>query len=343
LTTEALKRIERKPTEDLEAYDYYLLGRHRWDRRSAENLRKAIRFFEAAIERDSTFALAWTGLADAWIAIPIYEPVISREAYARARDAAQRALDLDEGLAEVHAALGALAMHDEWDWNLAEPHLQRAVELNPSCADAHHWLGLAQRGLGRLDEAVRSMQRGIDLNPLANTFYFSLALPLYEAGRVDDALALFRKAEQLDPPLGWGLQFMSVFLIHQSRPDEAFRIIRKWGELVGYPDPERLHVVLKAVDESELTRVALAVLEDVGTTTGLRAGDLSTFYMNLDAPAEVLRVVRETIAQRHPLAVWFGKSVWSRGRLLENPEIMAALREAGVRIYQGSQIPQSFS
>jgi len=333
LTTEARKRIERKPTEDLEAYDYYLLGQHRWDCRSAENLRRAIRFFEAAIERDSTFALAWTGLADTWIAIPLYEPVISREAYARARDAAQRALHLDESLAEGHAALGALAMHEEWDWNRAVPHLERAVELNPSCADAHHWLGLAQRGLGRLDQAIRSMQRGIDLNPLANIYYYSLALPLYEAGRVDEALALFRKAEQLEPPLGWGLQFMSVFLIHQRRPEEAFRVIRKWGELVGYPDPERLHVVLKAVDESEFTRKALAVLEDVGATTGLRAGDLSTFYLNLDAPVEVLRVVRETIAQRHPLAVWFGKGVWSRGRLLENPEIVAELQAAGVRIY----------
>jgi DNA-binding SARP family transcriptional activator len=333
LTPEARERIERKPTEDLEAYDYYLLGQHRWDCRSAENLRRAIRFFEAAIERDSTFALAWTGLADAWIAIPLYEPVISREAYARARDAAQRALDLDESLAEGHAALGALAMHEEWDWNRAVPHLERAVELNPSCADAHHWLGLAQRGLGRLDQAIRSMQRGIDLNPLANIYYYSLALPLYEAGRVDEALALFRKAEQLEPPLGWGLQFMSVFLIHQRRPEEAFRIIRKWGELVGYPDPERLHVVLKAVDESELTRKALAVLEDVRATTGLRAGDLSTFYMNLDAPAEVLGVVRETIAQRHPLAVWFGKSVWSRGRLLENAEIVAELQAAEVRIH----------
>jgi tetratricopeptide (TPR) repeat protein len=177
------------------------------------------------------------------------------------------------------------------------------------------------------------MQRGIDLNPLANIYYYSLALPLYEAGRVDEALALFRKAEQLEPPLGWGLQFMSVLLIHQRRPEEAFRIIRKWGELVGYPDPERLHVVLKAVDESELTRKALAVLEDVRATTGLRAGDLSTFYMNLDAPAEVLGVVRETIAQRHPLAVWFGKSVWSRGRLLENAEIVAELQAAEVRIH----------
>ncbi len=333
LTPEARERIERKPTEDLEAYDYYLLGRHRWDRRSAENLRKAIRFFEAAIERDSTFALAWTGLADAWIAIPIYEPVLSREAYARARDAAQRALDLDEGLAEVHAVLGALAMHDEWEWNRAETPLQRAVELNPSSADAHHWLGLARRGLGRLDEAIRSMQRAIDLNPLANTLYYSLALVLYEAGRLENALAVFRKAEQLEPPVGWGLQFMSVFLIHRRRPEEAFRVIRKWGELVDYPDPERLHVVLKAVDGSEYSREALAVLEDVRGTTGLRAGDLSPFYLNLDAPAEALRVVRESIAQRHAFAPWFGKSVWTQGKLLENPEIMAELRAAGVRIY----------
>jgi DNA-binding SARP family transcriptional activator/Tfp pilus assembly protein PilF len=333
LTPEARDRIERKPTENLEAYDYYLLGRHHFDHRNAENLRRAIRFFEAAIERDATFALAWTGLANAWIAVPFFEPVPSSEAYGRTREAARRALELDEGLAEGHALLGALAIHDEWDWNRAETHLQRAVELNPSCADAHHWLGLAQRGLGQLDRAVQSMQRGIDLNPLAYSLYYSLALPLYEAGRVDEALAVFRKAEQFEPPVGWGLQFMSVFLAHQRRPEEASRIMRKWGEVVGYPDPERLHVVLKAFDDSEFTREALAVLEDVEATTGLRAGDLSGFYMNLDAPAQVLKVVRETIAQRHPYVLWFGKSVWTRGRLLESPEIMAELRAAGVRIY----------
>ena len=333
LTPEARERIERKPTEDLEAYDYYLLGRHRWARRGAQNLREAIRFFEAAIERDSNFALAWTGLAFAWIALPFFEPIPSQEAYARAREAAQRALDLEEGLAEVHAVLGALAIYDEWDWDRAEIHLQRAVELNPSYADAHHLLGTAQRGLGRLDEAIRSWEEGISLNPLTNSYYYSKALALYDGGRAEEALEVFTKAEQREPPLVWGLQLMSVFLILQRRAEEACRIIRKWGEVIGYPDPERLEVILKAVNDSEFTRKALAVLEDVGATTGLRVGDLSPLYLNLDAPAEALKVVRESIAQRHPYVPWFGKSVWTRGKLLENPEIMAELKAAGVRVY----------
>jgi DNA-binding SARP family transcriptional activator len=333
LTPEARDRIERKPTENLEAYDYYLLGRHRWGRRGAQNIREAVRFFKAATERDATFALAWTGLADAWITLPFFEPIPFQEAYARAREAAQRALDLDDGLAEVHAVLGALAVYYEWDWDRAVIHLQRAVDLNPSYADAHHLLGNAQRGLGRLDQAIRSMQEGINLNPLTNSYYYNLALTLYDGGRAEEALDVFTKAEQREPPVVWGLQFMSVFLIHQQQAPEAFRVVRKWGDLAGFPDPERLHVVLEAVNDSKYTHEALAVLEDLRLATGLRSGDLSLFYLNLDAPAEALSVVRESIAERHAYVPWFGKSVWTQGKLLENPEIMAELRAAGVRIY----------
>lgn len=109
-------------------------------------------------------------------------------------------------------------------------------------------------------------------------------------------------------------------------------MIRQWGVEVGYPDPERLPVVLTAVDNPEFTAEALAVLDNVRRTTSLRAGDLVWLYLNLDAPGEAVKVIQEVITQRHPTGPWLGKKSLARAGMLENPEIMAALEAAGVPI-----------
>jgi hypothetical protein len=159
-----------------------------------------------------------------------------------------------------------------------------------------------------------------------------LAVVFYDAGRVGEALAAFRTAEKLEPPVAWGLQFMSIFLIHQGRTEEASHVIQRWGEVVGYRNPDLLQVVLRAFDDSAFTGEALAALEDVWRTTGLRAGDLVSLYLNLHAPAEALGVVQEAIAQRHVFVPWLGKNAFTRDGVLESPEIKAALEEIGVRI-----------
>ena len=210
--------------------------------------------------------------------------------------------------------------------------MARAVELNPNCAQAHHWLGLAQYVLGQRDQGIQSVQAGVRLNPLGNNFHYTLANLLYDSGRVEEALAVYRKAETLEPPVGFGLLLMSVFSIQQGWAEEAFRVIQRWGEVVGYPAPERLQVVLRAFEAPELTGEALAVLEDVRHTTGLRAGDLAVLYLNLDAPSEALRIVREAIAQRHVVVSLLGMA-FTRANVLGNPEITAALQSVGVPIH----------
>ena len=114
----------------------------------------------------------------------------------------------------------------------------------------------------------------------------------------------------------------------------VFRVIQRWGVVVGYPYPERLKVVLRAVDAPEFTGEALALLEDVRRATGLRAGDLAVLYLNLDAPGEALRIVQEAIAQRHVVVGLLGMA-FTRAKVLENPEILSALhlQAVGVPLY----------
>lgn len=319
-------RIRAPVTDNLVAYDLYLLGRHRSEARSAQNLRDSIRYFGAALEQDPGFALAWAGLADAWTARPWYEPVPSREAHARGREAALRALDLDDGLPEAHTALGALTLYYEWAPEEAEGHLVRAIDLNPNHAPAHHFLGLALWARGLRDRSLQSLQEGVRLNPLGNNFHYSLANLLYDAGRPEEASAAYRKAEGLHPPVPYGLVHHCVFSAHEGRSEEARRVIQRWGGLVAYPHPPRLETVVNAIHDDRYTGEALAVLEEVRRATGLRAGDLAVLYLNLDSPAEALRIVQEAIAERHAIVPFFNCALFRRAPRLADPEIVAALR-----------------
>jgi serine/threonine-protein kinase len=335
LTPEEQARVQAPPTADLEAYELNLVGRHRWVYRSADNLHDAIRFFEAAVDKDSTFALAWAGLADAWTALPWYEPMPSPEAYARGWQAAQRAFDLEPDLAEAHAALGALLVWHEWDWGRGEGHLRRAVALNPSHAPSHHLLAVALGLGGQLDLAIQHMREAIRLNPLGNNYRFTLANLLYYDGKPDQARAVYERAEEAELLVPWGILEASIFYMQQGLDEEAFGAIRRWGELVSYPDPERLTVVLRAFESPELTEEAVRTLEDVRRTTGMQAGDLVRLYLNLDAPDEALSVLREAIARRHVVVPTLG-GPHTRAGVLASAEITAALGEAGVPIWEGA-------
>jgi len=173
------------------------------------------------------------------------------------------------------------------------------------------------------------MQTGVELNPLGNNFRYAWANVLYGVGRAEEALSAYRKARRLEPPVPWGLLLMAQFLMQRGWEEEAFGVVRQWGKVVGYPDPERLPVVLRAVDAKDLTEDALAVLEDVVRTTGLRAVDLVGLYVNLSAPAESMRIVQEAIAERHPGVILLVLAQ-NRTKVMENPEIMAALQEVGM-------------
>lgn len=329
VTPDEVDRISGLPTEDLEAYQLYLLGLQRFYARSSENLREAIQFFEAALQKDSAFAEAWAGLAITWNVVPWYDPIDSREAFARGREAAQRALELNENLAEVHTALGGQALFDEWNWEKAVAHFSRALELNPNHAQAYHWISTAHRTLGLLDRAIEELEEGIRHNPLGNNFQYALANYLYDAGRIEEALVAYRKAATLEPPVPWGLLMMTVFLVQQDMTEEALRIIEDWGELIGYPDLQRLSVVIEAFEVPELREEALEVLEDVKRETGLLERDVSVASLNFHEPAEILRITRELIAQRYPGTISLGLP-FTKAKLLETPGVLTEFEAVGI-------------
>jgi tetratricopeptide (TPR) repeat protein len=188
----------RHGTSDLEAFDLYLRGRYAWNKRTPEGLKESIRYFEEAIRRDSAYADAHSGMADAYISLFDYEILNADEANPRARAAAMRAIALDSTLAEAHTSLAHVLLH-EWRWNEAEAEFRRALQLDPEQAATYHWYALALTSVGKLDQAVAMMQRAEKLDPLSARMSADMGMAYYGARQYDRAIAQEQKTLRLEP------------------------------------------------------------------------------------------------------------------------------------------------
>ena len=228
---EAEPSLERRYTVNADAYRDYLRGRHRWNRRSEEGFEQAIEYFEAAIEKDPTFALAYSGIADAYQLLGLYYRSRS-EVEARARAAAMKAVELNAELAETHASLGLLHMND-FKWREAEAELKRAIELDPSYPTAHHWYATFLNSQARFDEAVDQARIAFELDPLSPIFQANLGVSLVIAGREDEGLEHLERVASLgESPV---YSFLGMGYLAAGRFDEAVRAHEKgiWPGALG--------------------------------------------------------------------------------------------------------------
>src|SRR5437879_750727 len=179
LTGSEKQMIAAQPTSDTAAYELYHKGRSLWEKRSGDNIPKAISFYEQAIARDPNYALAYAGLADAYILLPYYTATAQRDASGKAKEAALKALRLDPNLAEAHAAVGKVLHFAEIALTGSIREFQRAIELKPNYATAHHWLGAGPLvDLGRFEDAIAHGKRAIELDPLSPIMNADLGLTL---------------------------------------------------------------------------------------------------------------------------------------------------------------------
>ncbi len=201
LSDEEQRSLAKHYTENQEANRAYLKGRHYWNKRDAEGMRKAIECFWQAIDLDPTYALAYVGLADtyAFLGSAYFDAAPPSEDMPKAKAAAMKALELDDTLAEAHCALVYVKGWYEWDWPGAEQALRRAQELNPNYATARQRYGWYLLAMGRLDEALAEMKRAQELDPLSRIININVGAFLYYQRRYDEALAQFRKVGEMDP------------------------------------------------------------------------------------------------------------------------------------------------
>jgi tetratricopeptide (TPR) repeat protein len=229
LTGSEKTAIAKRPTENPEAYELYLKGRFFWNKRTGADLRTAIEYFNQALGKDPNYALAYAGLADSYCLLSAYGAASRLDSLPQAKAAAEKALELDDTLAEAHTSLGNVLRGYDLEQSLKE--FERAIEVNPNYATAHHWYGELLGATGRFDEGIAELKRAQQLDPLSLVINTDLGEVYTFAREYDKAIEQLRKTIEMDPRFYYANWHLGVALQLKGQLNEALAEYRKAAEL----------------------------------------------------------------------------------------------------------------
>src|SRR2546427_4733480 len=213
--------IEQKAPEDIGAYVLYLRGRYHWSKRTKEDLERAIAYFDEAIRKDPNYALAHAGMADCYTLMGRHLYLPAKEAFSKARDYANRALELNDNLAEAHTSLAAVLMNYDWDWDAAEEQFRHAIHLNPNYATAHYWHSVLLQTKGRLQESIAAAEKAQVLDPLSPVIGMGVAQTYLFSEQYDKGIAECRKYLEMNPNFVVAHDFLIHLYVHNGSFEKA--------------------------------------------------------------------------------------------------------------------------
>jgi TolB-like protein/Flp pilus assembly protein TadD len=291
--------ISVKPTADAAAYQLYLKGRFLFGRRSGDNIPKAIEYFEEAIRQDPNYALAYAGLAEALITLPGHASARLQDVKPKAKEAALKALQIDDTLAAAHTALAQVLFFD-LDFAGAIKEFQRAIDLDPNYATAHHWYANGPLlALGRFDEAIAEGARAVELDPLSPIINVNQANNYIIAGRYDEAIHQIRKALELDPEFGYAHTNLGLALELKGDLPGTIAEFRRARQLNGNPMSLAYlgNLYGKTGNVKEAANI-LTELEQLTKTKYVSAYAFALVQTGLGNRAEALRWLEKSYADR---------------------------------------------
>jgi serine/threonine protein kinase/tetratricopeptide (TPR) repeat protein len=261
LSGEEQKQLVKRDTTNAEAYQFYLKGRYYWNKRTAENLRKAVQQFQQAIDKDPTYTLAYVGLADCYVVMEEYAGSPASETLPQARTAIEHALQLDNSLAEAHASLGKIN-DSMWQWEEAEKEYRRALELNPNYPTAHHWYSIHLRILKQFDNSMTEIKRAQELDPLSLVIDSNVAMIYLLQGDVNSSIEQSKKVIELNPNYTIGHSYLGLAYLKQQRHPEAITELQKAADLSGRAGEDLANLGL-AYGIADQRDQALAILREL--------------------------------------------------------------------------------
>jgi len=296
-------KVAKNATADPEAYQAYLKGRYYWNRRTAENIKKAIEQFKSATDRDPNYALAFVGLADCYGVLNEYAGAPSSETLPQAKAYAERALAIDGQLAEAHATLG-LVNDGSWQYGVAEKEFKRAIELSPNYPTTYHWYSLLLKGLGRNDEAAAMIKRAQALDPLSSVIGVNVSRMYQLQNNHEASIQNSLKLIELDPNFGPAYEYLALSYLKRGRNAEAIAAAEK------------------AVELSNRSAISLGDLGYVYALAGKRAEanekikELEEKYSRKEAIGQYLATVYVGLGDKDKAFEWLEKDFQARSAKL---------------------------
>jgi len=307
VTPEERSRLEPKGPVNPAAHVAYLQGRFLWNRWNTESFQQSLVRYREALEADPGYALAWAGLADSYATLGNTNAMAPAEAYAHAREAAERGLTLDPSLAELHASLAYVHRFHDWDWARAERGFLRALELNPGYANGRRWYAQFLSGVGRHAEAIAEAERALEQDPLSLVIHTAVGDVLFYARRYERAIAYYRRCVELDPTFGPGHTDMARALEHLGRHDEAIaEFMAGMSRSPGAETPAStgLATLLAAAGRREEAAAMIAQLIERSRTSYVSPYGIASAFAVSGANAQALDWLERAHEQRDGTLVW---------------------------------------
>ena len=303
LTGSEKQAIAARPTENSEAHQLYLKGRYFLSRRTEEGLKKSVEFFNQAIDKDSGYALAYSGLADSnmyLLKLAFLRGLSRKESYERAKAAATKALELDDNLAEAHTSLALVKMEYEWEWASSEGEFKRAIQLNPGFAEAHHQYSHYLTAMGRSSESLAESLRALELDPLSLVLNGHLAWHYLYARQYDQAIQQCQKTAELDRNYPETADFRGLAYEQKGMYREAIAELQMAVNLSGN-SPHIKAELGHAYAIAGETTPALDILDELkrgSTETHISSYDIAVIYIGLGRKDQALEALENAYQER---------------------------------------------
>ena len=302
-----LNRLSKRVTEDPEAYQLYLKGRHHWTKRRPDDVLKAVSYFQQAIERDPTYALAYSGLADCYSILHLYSILPAKEAFARARAAASAAVAFDDGLAEGHTSLGFIRAYCDWDWQAADKEFARALDLNPNNFITAYWNGMILSSSGRFQEAEAMIRRGKELEPLSPLMAHAWVMNSYFSRRYCEARKRASEGIAVNPEFFLLHMWVGITCLFEQKFEEAIQALETAVQLsagrVSWVVGSLGHAHAFAGNRTEALRLAQELLDKSQRET-IDHTALAVIYAGLGDIENALHWIEKACDSLGLISVW---------------------------------------
>jgi DNA-binding winged helix-turn-helix (wHTH) protein/Flp pilus assembly protein TadD len=306
LSAESQANLNKRFTDNVEAYQEYLRGRFYLIKREVESLRQALRHFEKAVGIEPLYALPYTGIAQVYLLLPLLDELSPHEAFPRAKAAILRALEIDPNLAEAHTLLGIYLINQDWNWPGAEISLSRALQLNPNSADGHQVYATFLLRLGRIAEAIVELNKAKAIDPLSPVINTWLAEALSYLGEYEASILLHQETLKFSPNYFVAYYHLTLTYLFNNQPDKAIETSEQALKLSAHISLTQFSSVLllKVLGNEKKARQTLKHLEAARKTKYISASNIASCYAAFQEKEETLAWLTIALEEKDPNITW---------------------------------------